>query len=409
MVDTAKQAFDVGGVMLERPFKVKRLGHVGFSVDNMDECMHFYRQLLGFRISDFIDRASRVEPGELDGLGDPKSYFMRYAGDHHSFVLGSKAVMDVVRPGRREKNPRMDIGQISWQVDSAAEIVASFRWLGEQGVTINRSGRDMPGSNWHTYFDDPDGHNNEVFYGMEQIGWDGITKSKPMYRDRIAEVPALPRRSESEEIEDSIRDGINITDGNRDPEEGPFDYDVDGVMLARPFRIVSIGPIGLFANDLETSLAFYTDSMGFKLTESVDCLGDTVHFLRANAEHHSLALHPWSLKEKLGIPAESTCAVMGFQLANYKQLRAAVDFLRSHEVPVFDTPLEFHTGIDHAVHFLDPDGHCVLLYHAMEHVGWDGQPRPAAQRTQMPLRNWPDALPDTATSYAAENFLGPLG
>ncbi len=406
MVDTAAKTFNVGGVMLDRPFKVKRLGHIGFNVDRLDECMVFYRQLLGFRISDVIDRSTRMQPGALDGMGDPKTYFMRYAGDHHSFVIGNKAINNLIRPN---PNPMLDIGQLSWQVDTLAEVVDAVEWLQARGVKVNRSGRDMPGSNWHTYFNDPEGHNNELYYGMEQIGWDGITKSKPMYRDRFGEVPPLPQRSESQEIEDSLNDGIDVTDGNRDPEQGPFDYEVDGVMLARPFRLTSIGPVGLFAEDLDGQLDFYRDVMGFTFTETVDVLGEPVHFLRAHIEHHSLMLLPWSLKQKLGIPAESTAAVLGFRVANYKQLRNAVDFLVAKGFPLFETPLEFSTGIDYAAHFLDPAGHCVLLYHSMEHVGWDGSPRPAALRTPTPVAEWPEALTDAPAAYAGEIFQGPLG
>lgn len=409
MVDTRTETYNVGGVSLERPFKVRRLGHIGFNVPNLPECMDLYRRLLGFRISDVIDRSTRVAPGALDGLGDPKTYFTRYAGDHHSFVIGSTAIAEAIRPGSTTKNPMRDIGQLSWQVDTLAETVEGNAWLEARGVTINRTGRDMPGSNWHTYFDDPDGHNNELFYGMEQIGWDGITKPKEMYRDRFGNTPPLPQRSESQEIEDTLRDGVGIAEGNRDPEEGPFDYNVDGVMLARPFRVVKIGPVGLFVNDLDASSSFYERVMGFKRTEEVSCLGDPIRFYRASSEHHSLSLLPWSLKEKLGIPAQSTCAVLGLQVASYKQLRAAVDFLGANGFPVFEVPLEFHTGIDYAACFLDPAGHCVMLYHAMEYVNWDGQPRPANRRNATPVGKWPETLSDEELAFSVDVFQGPLG
>ena len=42
--------FDVGGVLLERPFKVRRLGHFGLNAIRMDECMRFYTEELGYRI-----------------------------------------------------------------------------------------------------------------------------------------------------------------------------------------------------------------------------------------------------------------------------------------------------------------------------------------------------------------------
>ena len=31
--------FDVGGVMLERPFKLRRLGHFGYNTSKLDECL----------------------------------------------------------------------------------------------------------------------------------------------------------------------------------------------------------------------------------------------------------------------------------------------------------------------------------------------------------------------------------
>ena len=39
-------------------------------------------------------------------------------------------------------------------------------------------------------------------------------------------------------------------------------------------------------------------------------------------------------------------------------------------------PPELHPCIDYAAHELDPDGHCIQLYHAMEQIGWDGKSRP---------------------------------
>jgi len=408
MVATASQLYNVGGVLLERPFKVRRLGHVGFNFDDMAGALRFYRTLLGFRISDVIDFRTRVDPAKLEGL-DPNTYFTRFATDHHSFVFGSKQVREIARPGSTTRSPMVDIGQMSWQVDALAETVNATSWLQERGITITRAGRDMPGSNWHTYFLDPEGHNNELFYGMEQIGWDGLTKPKPMYADRFETPPPLPQRPETKEVEDMLAQAVKLQDGYRDPEEGPFKYEVDGVLLARPFRVTGIGPLGLFVNDMETELAFYTEKMGFKVTERAECLGETVHYLRASSEHHSLALYPFALKEKLGVPAQSTCASMGFQVGSYKQLRDAVSFLKAEGVTVFETPLEFHPGIDYAAHFLDQDGHCIQLYHAMEYVDWEGTPRPAARRNPTPVKDWPETLSDGANAFSVNIFQGPLG
>src|SRR5215211_9485600 len=78
--------FDVGGTWLPRPFKIRRLGHFGFNVVNMDAAYPFYTRLLGFRVSDVRDDAKRIAPQQSAGLGDTLGFFMRYGSDHHAFV-----------------------------------------------------------------------------------------------------------------------------------------------------------------------------------------------------------------------------------------------------------------------------------------------------------------------------------
>ena len=48
----ASQQYNVGGILLSRPFKVRRLGHFGFNAVKVTEGLEFYNGLLGFKISD---------------------------------------------------------------------------------------------------------------------------------------------------------------------------------------------------------------------------------------------------------------------------------------------------------------------------------------------------------------------
>src|SRR5438270_9170753 len=133
-VDTQK--FDVGGVLLDRPFKVRRLGHFGFNNVNMEESLHFYTKLLGFRLSDMNDFGGRAEdPKILEGLGDTKGYFTHHGGDHHSFVLFNKRVREALDKNRRFA-PGITINQITWQVGSLKEVSDATPWVKERGCTI---------------------------------------------------------------------------------------------------------------------------------------------------------------------------------------------------------------------------------------------------------------------------------
>ncbi|MBX5492770.1 MAG: VOC family protein [Chloroflexi bacterium] len=411
MTATAPQTrFNVGGVWLQQPFKIRRLGHFGFNVVNMDECVRFYTDLLGYRISDTIDFSERAQsPEQLAGLGDPRGYFLRYGTDHHAFVLFNKRVREALDAHRRFA-PGVTVNQITWQVGSLGEIGRAIRWFGERGVEIQRSGRDMPGSNWHTYVYDPDGHTNELYYGIEQIGWDGYSKPRAMYDRGFREPPPLPQMSEEAEVQEALARGIDLHSGYRYVERLPATYDVDGILLPRPFKIVRQGPVNLFVQDVQRAQDWYRDTLGFLFTEEVTWRGHRCVFMRNNTEHHSLGLFPIALREELGLSPHTTTMSFGLQLGSYQQLRDAVRFLREHGVRVLDTiPPELYPGIDYAAHVLDPDGHCLQLYYYMEQIGWDGRPRPAHLRRHVTPGEWPEALEPLSDTYQGEPFLGPWG
>jgi catechol 2,3-dioxygenase-like lactoylglutathione lyase family enzyme len=403
---TAK--FDVGGVLLQQPFKIRRLGHFGFNLANMEEGRRFYVELLGFRVSDVIDYSKRAKsPEQMAGLGDPNGYFTRYGGDHHAMVLFPKRVREAL--GRYEQ-PAVTINQITWQVGSLREVGNAIKWFQSQGIKLQRSGRDMPGSNWHTYLYDPDGHSNDLYYGIEQIGWDGHSKPRAMYDRGFDQPPELPQISEFEEVQQARAKGIDPTSGYRHVGELPPTYDVDGILLPRPFKIVRLGPVSLFVDDLETSEKFYRNSLGFTLTEEVLCNGHRCLFLRCNTEHHSLALFPTPLREILGFSAHTKSASLGLQLANFRQLKDALRFLQERGCQIRDDiPSELYTGINYAAHVLDPDGHCIQLYCAMEQIGWDGKPKPKEMHKRLKMSDWPESLESDGDIYLGEPFFGPWG
>ena len=397
--------FNVGGVLLNQPFKIRRLGHFGFNLSNMEAGVHFYVDLLGFRISDVMDYSRRAkDPTQVAGLGDPNGYFTRYGTDHHAMVLFPKRVRDAL--GRREQRG-ITVNQITWQVGSLAEVGNAIKWFNERGIKQQRSGRDMPGSNWHTYLYDPDGQSNELYYGIEQIGWNGHSKPRAMYDRGFDKAPELPQIAEIDEVEQARAKGIDIFSGYRHVDNLPARFDVDGVLLPRPFKVVRLGPVYLFTENLDKAAEFYNDTLGFTVTEEIYWRGERCLFLRANTEHHSVALFPLSVRDTLGLSPHSKCAAFGLQLANYRQLRDAVKFFRNNGVEATESlPHELHPGIEYSATVRDPDGHTIQLYYAMEQIGWEGKPRPKDQRQPRKLDEWPEALND-GNAYLGEAFSGP--
>ncbi len=200
---------------------------------------------------------------------------------------------------------------------------------------------------------------------------------------------------------------MDPTKGYRDTKRPEATYDVDGILLPRPFKIVRLGPVRLFMKDVAQAKRFYTDMLGFTPTETVTYKGHTCEFLRANTEHHAVALYPLALREELGLSPHTTNFSIGLQVANYRQLRDARAFLKDKGCTVHELPAELFPGIDYHFFVRDPDGHAVQLYYYMEQVGWDGKPRPAAARRKVAPGEWPETLPALSDSYMGEPFFGP--
>lgn len=399
---------NVGGVLLPQPFKIRRLGHFGLNLGSLEEGVAFYTGLLGFRLTDQLD-LSQIPIPELQhalaSIKDPRLIFTTYGTDHHALALAHTSIGALFGD-----DPTSDIttNQITWQVGTLEEVVNACHFFKAHGVPVRRMGRDMPGSNWHVYIADPDGHTIELYYGIEQVGWDGKSKPVPMYYRRFDEVPGLPQMSEATEVEEAIAKGIDVFSGHRYREPEPSTYDVGGVLLPRPFKITRIGPVGLFVNDVAKSAEFYTGMLGFVETEEVTFRGRRCVYLRNGTEHHSLGLFPKDLRRELGLSAHSSLMTFGVEVGSYVQLRDAMKFLRDKGRKFVTIPADLYPGIDYAAHVLDPDGHVVQLYYYMEQVGWEGTPRPKTLRRRI-QEPWPEVLEPLSDSYADQTFQGPLG
>src|SRR5665213_1702092 len=410
MIDTTTATYDVGGVLLERPFKIRRIGHFGVNAMRMEECLRFYTEEIGFRISDRLDFGARAaNQADIADFGDAGGYFMRHGTDHHSFVVFNKRVREYLDTQRRFI-PGVTVNQISWQVGSLEEVVNGGAWQVEQGMELQRSGRDMPGSNWHAYFYDPDGHTNELYYGMEQIGWDGKSKPFSMHDRGFHQAPQLPQIPEDEEVRASALRGDDLLSGSALRDALPAAaFEVEGIMLPRPFKVIKGGPISLFVRDVDAAVRFYNRQLGLRISEETAWQSHRCVFLRANTEHHTIALYPIELRASLGLRADSTTFAVAFQVGSYRQLRDARAFFSSRGAKFVDVPSALHPGIDYAFHVLDPDGQAVQFYFSMEQIGWEGQPRPAAQRPNVRADAWPSSLAEQPDIYGGETLLGPLG
>ena len=119
----------------------------------------------------------------------------------------------------------------------------------------------------------------------------------------------------------------------------------------------SIGHVHLKVSDIETSLQFYRDLLGFEVTQKY---GDQAVFLSAGGYHHHIGLNTWHSK---GAGAAPVRAAGLYHLAilypTRKDLAIAVQRLVDAAYTL--TGASDH-GVSQAIYLNDPDQNGVELY-----------------------------------------------
>lgn len=126
-----------------------------------------------------------------------------------------------------------------------------------------------------------------------------------------------------------------------------------------------IGHVHLKVADLNRSLAFYRDLLGFEVTT---LYGDQAAFLSAGGYHHHIGLNTWNSQ---GAPTASKYGVGLFHTAILYPTRSdlALILKRLKEADYPLTGAADH-GVSHALYLDDPDGNGVELYWDLPKGEW---------------------------------------
>jgi catechol 2,3-dioxygenase len=158
-------------------------------------------------------------------------------------------------------------------------------------------------------------------------------------------------------------------------------FDIDRIKsLGRPhglpFRIAKLGHIVLNVTDLERSVRFYTETLGFAVSDVYppEMVPGGMVFMRCNADHHGVAL-VGSMKQPASSSELHHCA---FEVGTLDEVLRVREHLKRHNVPI-DFEGRRRAGCQIAVEFRDPDGHRLEIYWGVDQVGSDGHVRPPAE------------------------------
>ena len=128
---------------------------------------------------------------------------------------------------------------------------------------------------------------------------------------------------------------------------------------------VRIGHVHLTVSNLERSLTFYRDILGFTVTQRY---GSSVVFLSAGGYHHHIALNTWA-GEGAGPPPPRRTGLYHFAILypNRRELAGALRRLSEQGIALDGAS---DHGVSEALYLRDPDGNGVELYHDRPMAEW---------------------------------------
>ena len=126
-----------------------------------------------------------------------------------------------------------------------------------------------------------------------------------------------------------------------------------------------IGHVHLKVADLDRSIAFYRDVMGFELQQKY---GHSAAFLSAGGYHHHIGLNTWDSRG--GTPAPSGHTGLYHTAFLYPDRKAlAATLARVIEAGVQLDGAADH-GVSEALYFSDPDGNGIEIYRDRDPADW---------------------------------------
>jgi len=138
-------------VPVRPPFRIRKIGHVVLRSSDLGRSVDFYTRVLGFRISDTYP--DEMMPGGM--------VFMRCNADHHGIALVG---------GMTAASSGSELHHLAFEVATLDEVFLARNCLRELGVPITFEGRRRAGVQIAVEFLDPDGHQLEIYWGLDQLG-----------------------------------------------------------------------------------------------------------------------------------------------------------------------------------------------------------------------------------------------
>ncbi|MDQ0874476.1 catechol 2,3-dioxygenase-like lactoylglutathione lyase family enzyme [Paenibacillus sp. V4I3] len=155
---------------------------------------------------------------------------------------------------------------------------------------------------------------------------------------------------------------------------------------------LKLGHIGFHSNNFRKTVDFYTDVLGFTVTDKIGA--DLCNFLTCNNDHHVLNI--------VGADRPNKMHHIAFQLKDASHQNISSDILARHGIDVLWGPTRHTSGHNIATYHYDADENLVELFIDLDvYIPELGifEPRPWHKELPMKPKVW-DALSSWGTDFA---------
>jgi catechol 2,3-dioxygenase len=162
---------------MSTPFQLGKIGHVALYVSDIERSTLFYRDVLGFHVSDVYE----------DDMMPGGAVFLRCNPDHHGIALFKATEANRAGGG---------LHHMAFEVPTLDDVVKARAHLRANNVPVDFDGRRRAGVQIAVEFRDPDNHRLEIYWGIDQIApgeqarpaheWKGATSLEAAIADPVA-------------------------------------------------------------------------------------------------------------------------------------------------------------------------------------------------------------------------------
>lgn len=147
----------------------RRLQHIGLVVRDLPAMVEFYCETLGLQVS---DRMPYPEDSPLT-----EGVFLRCNADHHVISMFGARNPPPRAEGRSEA--RLGMHHVAFEMASFEDLRAAVRYIRERQLPVRAMRHGGPGCQIRVYFWDPEDNLIELYWALDQIGWDGRSRPWP--------------------------------------------------------------------------------------------------------------------------------------------------------------------------------------------------------------------------------------